>query len=410
MNVLIINAIFNGGGAEKVARQLFYGLKTQEINTFMLVGKEFVFEHIPENVDAIYRYNKPAIKIINRARNLLSNNARKRDHFSRKKILSYIKKNNIDIVHFHNIHGNYIGIKDIGKISKKCSVVWTLHDMWSITGHCAYSIDCDRWVGNECVDCPNIDWLPKMFVNVAHNRYKEKKREFANRNIMYVVPSKWLLDQCNKTFLVNEQKKLIYNGVDTNAYFMLDKNEIRGKYNVSKDRVVLLFAANMLNSPYKGMKIIEKAMNLVRQKQRYELLVVGNGSPLSFSKEYICHYMGYIDNDMRMNELYNLADVFILPSRAENFPCAILESMSAGIPVIASAVGGVVEQIDEKTGWLFQNGNYRQLAQIIDALLEKSDSLYDMRIQCRKKVESCFTEEKMLEAYRKLYQEIRKEL
>lgn len=190
------------------------------------------------------------------------------------------------------------------------------------------------------------------------------------------------------------------------AFVKKPKENVRKKYNILQEKIVLLFVANSLDSSYKGMDVLEKALGLVDKKDRYELVIVGKGRQFSFSQEYHCHYTGYINNDVVMNELYNLADVFILPSRAENFPCSVLESMSAGTPVIASAVGGISEQIDDKTGWLFEVGNYRHLAQIINMIPEKVDELHDMGIQCRKRVEEHFTEEKMLRSYQRLYQEL----
>lgn len=409
MNVLIINTNFSGGGAEKIARQLFYGLNEYYgINTFFIAGKLFGIE-CNEGIDGIYNYDKFIVKTINRARNLISNNERIWDPYSRMKILSYIKKHHIDIVHFHNIHGNYIGISDIGEISKYCKVVWTLHDMWGLTGHCAYPFGCNNWLDNECRKCADSQLYPQMFVDVAKSRYREKKKDFVNKNIIFVAPSKWLIDQCNKTFLTKEQKVLIYNGVNTNIFFSLDKKKIRNKYKISDGKIILLFAANSLDSPYKGMEVLDKALSLVDKKEMYELVIVGKGGKFKFSEEYHCYYTGYVDNDIIMNELYNLADVFILPSKAENFPCSILESMSVGTPIIASAVGGVVEQIDEKTGWLFEVGNYRQLAQIINVIPNKINELRDMGKQCRKRVEEYFTEEQMLRAYQKLYQRIEDE-
>ncbi len=406
MNILYVNAYFSGGGAEKVARQLFYGLKEgYGINTFFIAGKQFNVE-CNKGINGIYNYDKPIVKIINRVRNLISNNERISDSYSRLKILSYIKRYHIDIVHFHNIHGNYIGIRDIGEISKYCKVVWTLHDMWALTGHCAYSLRCNNWINSSCRNCVDRQLYPKMFIDVAKRRYYEKRNSFTDKNITFVTPSKWLIDQCDKTFLNKEQKFLIYNGVNTNIYFPLDKDRIRKKYKISNKKVVLLFVANSLDSPYKGMDIINKALCLVDEKEMYELVIVGKGERFSFSEEYHCHYTGYIDNDIKMNELYNLADVFVLPSQAENFPCSILESMSAGTPVIASAVGGIAEQIDEKTGWLFESGNYRQLAQIINMISNKNIELRYMGMLCRKKVEALFSEEMMLRAYQKLYQEL----
>ncbi len=110
-----------------------------------------------------------------------------------------------------------------------------------------------------------------------------------------------------------------------------------------------------------------------------------------------------------MNELYSLSDVFIIPSRAENFPCTILESLASGTPVIASDVGGIAEQIDADTGWLFDMGNAERLAEIIDALPDNKGRLHIMNGRCRKRAEDSFSEEKMLKEYYQLYLRVMEE-
>lgn len=223
MNILLVNVNFNGGGAEKVARQLFYGLKEKyRVDTIFVAGK-LSNNECSKGIDGIYNYDNQIVKTVNRARNFVSNNARIRDPFSRRKILSYIKRYQIDIVHFHNIHGNYIGISEISKISRHCKVVWTLHDMWALTGHCAYPLGCNKWIDSACRNCVDRKLYPQMFVDVAESRYHAKKKNFTNKGVVFVAPSKWLIDQCNKTFLAKERKVLIYNGVNMEIYFSLDK-------------------------------------------------------------------------------------------------------------------------------------------------------------------------------------------
>lgn len=401
MKILIINSGYSGGGAEKVARQLFYGLQRDyKLHTFFIAGK--TYEADPP-VYFIYNYRKTALRLFNRTRNLFTNNARKRDSFSRNKILSFIKKCEIDVVHFHNIHGNYIGIEDISEISRCCKVVWTLHDMWLLTGHCAYAMHCNKWIDAGCKKCSDLHLYPQMFTDTANKIWKEKKKVFQNQNVTYVTPSRWLMDQCERTFLADKQKYLIPNGVDTDTFYPLDSKKIREKYQIAKDKIVLLFAVNNINSPYKGADILENALRSVQNTENYELLVVGNGSGYLTDSGYICHYMGYINDDEQMNELYNAADVFILPSRAENFPCSVLESMASGTPVIGSRAGGIVEQIDVQTGWLFDVGDSQQLADIINRLWDEKDRFSDMGIQCRERVINLFGEDQMLRKYNELY-------
>ncbi len=401
MNVLIVNSTFTGGGAEKIARQLYYGLShNSDVNTFFIAGKLIKSN---EEVVGIYDYCKIWIQFFNKAKNLLTSNARKKDRISRNFIISFIKSHDIDIVHFHNIHGNYIGMEDIGEIAKHCRVIWTLHDMWALTGHCAHPIECSGWLYNDCKKCHDLQLYPKMFFDKAYNAYKVKEEGFVGKDITFIVPSMWLMEQCKKSFLSKEKIFLIYNGVNTSVFYPLSKKRIRKKYNIQKEKIILMFAANSISSSYKGAEVLEKALEMINEKEKYELIIVGKDEKKSFQSLFQCHYFGYIDSDDKMNELYNLADVFVLPSKAENFPCTVLESMAAGTPVIGSRAGGIVEQIDDETGWMFDVGNSQQLAEIINDLPNKRKEMSDMSIQCRKKIVNFFSENKMIKQYYELY-------
>lgn len=398
MNVLIVNSYFEGGGAEKVARQIYYGLEgNQNINVFFLCGRA------EERKRCKSIYVKGNIHyIVNRFMCAAQNNQRRRDRYAINKIVRMIKEKKIDIVHFHNIHGNYMGIRDIENISKHCKIIWTLHDMWALTGHCAYALQCNKWQARECKPCNQKKLYPKIRMDVAHSRYLEKKKAYTNRKILFVTPSKWLYEECQKSMLKNERIKLIYNGVDTKIYRPQNKKALRKKYAVDEQKIVLIFAANQLDNPYKGTQILKSALENVENKSKYALLICGKSRSSSISKEYIEYNMGYVEDDMKMSELYALSDVFILPSIAENFPCTILESMACGTPVIASRVGGIVEQIDEGTGWTFDVGDEEQLRKIIENL-QMDNSYKAMANNCRVKIEKQYSENRMLQEYERLY-------
>lgn len=403
MNILIVNATFSGGGAEKVARQIYYGMtKYDDCNMHFIAGKG-----IKKNgISVIYNKQNVGLRIINKARNLLTNNARKRDILTTTAIIRYIKKYDIDIIHFHNIHGNYIGINDIKEISKYCKVIWTLHDMWSITGHCAYSMQCDKWKDEKCRKCANLLLYPRMWVDKAENRRSLKENAFTGSGITFVTPSSWLEKICRFSFLKSEKIFKINNGVDANCFKVLDKKKLRQKYCIPFEKIVLMFSVNQWDNPYKGVHILYDALEQIENKENYFLLLLGNKGKIQIEDGYECKNMGYIQGDDVMNELYSVADVFVMPSLAENFPCSILESLASGTPVIASTVGGIPEQIDGSTGWLFEAGNAHQLAGILVDISEQRNRLGEMCIKCRERIETCFTEEKMLREYRELYKRV----
>lgn len=405
MKVLLINTHYHGGGAEKVTRQLYYGLQAQHIDIHLLVGRE---SKPGEDYDVIYD-NPLAAKLL-RITTRFIRNVRPHVPMSVKKILAAAARYDIDIIHFNNIHGNYIGIRDIAEISRHYPVIWTLHDMWAMTGHCAHAFDCTLWIDGNCAPCGNLSMFPELRRDNAASLYAIKKESFAGQNIHFVTPSLWLKERCDSSFLQNEDITVINNGVDVDTFVCGDTAVLREKYQVPKDKPAILFGAAYINSPFKGMRHLIDALNALKDKERYTLLVIGSNMDRSlFSPEFNIISFGYVDNDAKLAEIYALSDVFIMSSMAENFPCSSIEAFACGTPVIAFATGGLTEQLDEETGILVERGNTAALTKAItDFFALPTDKRTHMRQCCRKKAVDKYSEKFMIEQYLNLYHNVLK--
>jgi len=401
MNILLINTTYQGGGAEKVTRQLFHGFDNTDIQMHLLVGRGD-----PEDSSYEIIYDRKIPYFFSRAYGKLAP-YRKYDRYAAKRIIDTIKKYHIDIVHLQNIHGNYMGIRDVAKISQYCRVIWTLHDMWALTGHCAHAFDCRKWIDGNCAGCPKPETYPSIRMDIADKMLSTKKKSFTGNRIIYVSPSKWLADRFGESFLKNETIEVINNGIDIHAFTPGDIKTLRSKYHIPVDRHVLLFAASDLNSQFRSFKHLLTALELLKNKSDYCLVVLGNcDSRIEFNREFTVLQMGYIREEAVMNELYALSDVYITPSLADNFPCTTIESFASGTPVIAFATGGLVEQIDKTTGWLVESGNANALADAIEIAFSDENRLTAMRENCRKKAENLYSEELMLKKYSELYHKV----
>lgn len=401
MNILLINTTYQGGGAEKVTRQLFHGYDNSDIHMKLLVGRGDLSDSRYEII-----YDKQIPYFFSRAYGKLAP-YRKYDRYAAHRIIDTIKKYNIDIVHLQNIHGNYMGIEDIREIAKHCRVMWTLHDMWALTGHCAHAFDCVKWQAGDCHNCPKPETYPGIRSDVAGQMLNTKTSSFAGQNIIFVSPSQWLRDRFLESHLKNEKIFVINNGIDINQYVPGDVKFLRKKYNIPQNKNVLLFAASNLNSQFRSFSHLLEALELLENKSDYCLIVLGNcDDKITFNPEFQVFQMGYISDEKKMNELYALSDVYITPSLADNFPCTTVESFASGTPVIAFATGGLVEQIDDKTGWLAKRGNAKELASAIKDAFSDSERLKRMRNNCRNKAEQLYSEEIMLKEYEHLYTRI----
>lgn len=402
MKVLEINTSDRGGGAEKVGYQITKALNNRDIQADLMVG----WKHTDDN--NTFEIKKTfSDKIISKVMtNILG--LQGIGYFQSKKCCKFIKEKNYNIVHYHNIHGEYFSISNIPKISKLVPSVWTLHDMWSFTGRCAYSFDCDAWL-SECGQCGiNVNkTYPEMPFDNSMLVLKNKKKAFLGNKINFVAPSKWLENLIRKSFLKDENIMTIYNGVDLDAFKFHDKNELRSKYGLKSDKKYILFAAANMNDNRKGFKYLINALNNLPDKKNIVLITVGSVINKNLvSKEFEIKEYGYISEEKKMNEIYALADIFVMPSLMDNFPCTILESMSSGTPVIAFNVGGISEQIGEDSGWLVPAKDDLQLSKELQHILKNSGLLKAYSHNSRKRVKEKFTLDICVNSYISLYNHI----
>ena len=401
MNILLVNTTYRGGGAEKVTRQLLHGFDNSNINMHLIVGRG-------EPDDKRYEiiYDKKIPYFFSRVYGKLAP-YRKYDRYAAARILETIDKYKIDIVHLQNIHGNYMGIEDIARISEKCRVIWTLHDMWALTGHCAHAFDCTKWIEGNCSHCPKPETYPGIRTDVADKMLSSKKTSFAGKNIVFVSPSEWLKDRFYESFLKNEHIEVFNNGIDVDFYAPQIHSVLREKYNIPADKHVILFAASNLNSQFRSFRHLLEALKYIPNKSDYCLVVLGNcDSEVSFNREFSVFQMGYVADEDKMKDLYALSDIYITPSLADNFPCTTVESFACGTPVIAFASGGLNEQIDSKTGWLVTPGDSKALAYAIIDAFSDAERLKAMSLECRIKAVNMYSEKTMLNSYKELYEKV----
>lgn len=400
MNILYVNTNFHEGGAAKIARQLYYGMKERGHNVYFLAG-------YPSKNDEECIIMNPSVfwKIYNIGTGVLQNNqviSRKR---ARKIIQDIVREKNIDVVHFHNLFENYIGIKDIGYIRKHCKVVWTLHDMWAVTGHCAYSFYCDKWK-TGCEHCKEKRFYPAFYYNDVEYKYRLKSSSFAAKNIVYVTPSYWMERICRKSYLKKEDIHVVENGVNTKIYRPIDKQSLREKYGIAEDKVVLFFTAAVVQDRRKGINYLLEALKRIEDKNKYVLFVAGNGELKEELRGFTVHNAGFISDEERMNEMYNLADIYVNPSLVESFGCTAAEAAAAGTAAIVFSSSGLKEIVTEQTGWLVEPGNVSDLYKAIVEASEDKALLKEKGEKARRRAEELYSEQRMLDNYEKLYSEL----
>ena len=403
MRILFVSTYFHGGGAEKVMRQLYYGIKKENIETYCMAGR--LQKNVPTDVEIIYH------DFIGRCVTTLAggcfNNTLFKTKRAKKTIIDFIRENKIDIVHFHNLHSNYIGISDLEEIRKYCNnIVITVHDMWMLTGECAYSFECNKWHSdNYCRNCEGNDNLHKGKL-LAPSLLNYKQRYFGDQGFHFVAPSEWIYRCCKESYLQAENIRVINNGISLSNFVCHPKSVVRKKYNLPEDKHIIMFAANSIHNVYKGLPYLLEALQRIPDKDKYALMIVGNAKGKELNIPFDCYHMGYIQDECILSEIYAAADLFIQPSIADVSSFVAMESMASGTPVLAFETGGIPEIVTESVGWLVPPRDSKALADKIMKIFADQEELMAKTSLCRGYIEEHYSDQQVLRNYAKLYEEI----
>lgn len=273
-----------------------------------------------------------------------------------------IKKNKIDIIHIHNIHGCYANLKVIMRYANKFSIpiVWTLHDCWPFTGRCAHFTKnkCDKWM-HGCGNCKYKNAYPRtFFLDFSKLFLKCKKRLIENCNIIFVSPSKWLISEFKKSQLGAKKIMLINNGIDASIFFPRHYDSKRSK----KIVLAVSFSWGGVNGT-KGLKYINELAAMI-DLNKFEIVVVGVTDNETTDKNIV--RISHTESKTELAELYSNATVFINPTLEDNYPTVNLEALSCGTPVITFDTGGAAEMIiDGINGFVIHEKNANNLLKCI---------------------------------------------
>lgn len=290
-----------------------------------------------------------------------------------RKILRLLKKEKPDIIHLHNLHGFYVNYNKLFKFIKKhnIKVVWTLHDCWSFTGHCAYFdlIGCEKWK-TQCKNCPihKETYLKSWLFDCSRMNFKRKKKAFCGvENLTVVTPSQWLADLARESFLKEYPIQVINNGVNVEN-FKIRPNENFGDILPSDKKIVVAVASSW--DKRKGLDdVVEISRRLPRD---YAVVVVGvTEEQKKQLKEENIITVTRTENQRQLAELYSAAYTFINPTYEENYPTVNLEALCCGCPVITYSTGGSAEMLDESNGIVVPKGDVEAMLSAVLGIGEK---------------------------------------
>ncbi|PMB49245.1 glycosyl transferase [Fischerella thermalis CCMEE 5205] len=314
-----------------------------------------------------------------------------------------------DILNFHNLHTGYFNYLAIPYLTENKPAVFTLHDMWSFTGHCSYSYDCDRWKFG-CGKCPYPDTYPAIARDNTYLEWKLKNWVYSRSHLTIVTPSTWLAEQVKQSML---QDKSIYHipyGIDTEAYQPLDTEKCRSILGIPVDKKVLMFAALDIKYTRKGGDLLVKALQALPDSLKAEtmLLTIGYGSESLAEVVGMPNLnLGYVSSDRLKSIAYSAADLFIFPTRADNLPLVLQESMACGTAMVSFKIGGVPDLVRPGiTGYLASPEDAQDLCNGIVQLLEDNQQRQQMGQNCRQIALTEYNLELQAKRYIEIYHQL----
>lgn len=338
------------------------------------------FEVLPR--PKLLRYCEAIIKRI--AREIGLNDVHNLSTFLLKKNLS-IKET--DVLNFHAIHHGYFNFLALPHLTADKPAVYTMHDMWAFTGHCAYSFQCDRWK-TGCGNCPDLITVPAVKRDATQLEWQFKKWTYQRANLSIVCPSLWLANLAKESILGHYPVYHIPYGIDTDVYQPLDPQKSRSILGIPQDKHVLMFGAANLKDSRKGLDLLISALTALPEsfKAKLVLMVFGGFMDLNLGATVGIETvnLGYINQDVEKALAFSAADLFVFPTRADNLPLVLQESLASGTPIASFNVGGVPELVRPGvTGYLAEPENAQDLRNGIVELLENQDYLHRLGTNCR---------------------------
>jgi len=255
-----------------------------------------------------------------------------------------------DVVHCHNLHGGYFDLRALPWLSRRVPVVFTLHDAWLLSGHCAHSFACDRWkIG--CGKCPDLAIYPAIRRDATGHNWRRKRGIFMNCRFYLATPSRWLMDKVEQSMLVPaiEQARVIPYGIDLTLFRPMPKADARSRLGIPQQADVVLFAANGIRKnifkDYRAMREAIARVGASPTKRPLFFLALGESGPAERIGEAELRFVAYQGDPAVVARYYQATDVYLHGAKVDTFPNAVLEALACETPVIGSAVGGIPEQV-----------------------------------------------------------------
>lgn len=410
MRILQITASSEGGGAEVVAKRLHEQYLAMGHDAHILAGyQRSDYPNLHGIVDVRTRLGRVRQQVLLHAERITGVQGVFSTLLGR-----WFQRNPQawDVIHCHNLHGAaYASFRDLLRCAPGTPMVLTLHDLWMLTGHCAYPVECERF-RQGCDRCPDL----KRYVRVHRDRtaanLRHKKRFIHARKPVLVGVSRWVSEQV-ETSCLDWPCRTIPNGIDTDRFVPRPRDEVRAELGLPRDIPLVLYVVSgglgiLGNRGYKRPEQVLEMCRLLKARlgsDGFRLVVVGGHGAVPPGLEDVIQQVGRVDKGLE--NYYAAAEVTVHASSADTFGLVLAESMACGTPVVTTDRGGCPEVAGEGEGGLVVPlDDAEAMCNAVQSIL--ADRSGTMRDAARKRVERLFSWKNTYTRYLELYEELRR--
>lgn len=306
-----------------------------------------------------------------------------------------------NIIHLHWINSSFVNIKHLSKIDKP--IVWTIRDMWPMTGGCHYVMECVKYKSG-CGNCEQLNSnssydLSKFILN--------RKKKYLPKSMKIVGISHWIRDKAKESELFKEfDVRTISNNIDTKEFFPIDKDIAKKILGIQTNKKIILVGSTSLKDFYKGFSKYLDAIKLL-DKEKYFLCFFGNvNQNIVNNLRFEYKSFGYLNDNISLRLVYSCANVYVAPSLMDAFGKTLAESMGCGTPVVCFDATGPKDIVTHKVdGYKAKPFDASDLANGIEWVINNEN--YDELCQnAKEKVLKEFDSKLVAQKYIKLYKEI----
>ncbi|WP_187265830.1 glycosyltransferase [Alkalisalibacterium limincola] len=373
LRIVQVNSVYNTGSTGRIVEGIAMAARLRGHRTWVAYGRP----SNPGPTEA-YRISGPLDHAMHGLYSLALDGHGLGSATSTQRMIHWLDSLNPDLVCLHNVHGYYLNIPILFDWLRRTrtAVVWTLHDCWPLTGHCANfdRFGCEKW-RNGCGGCPMTSFYPRSLTDRSAQNWVWKRDLFTQLdNVTIITPSRWLQSIARQSFLGSFRIDCIPNGIDLDV-FVPRANDPRPN---DDNRPVVLGVANHW-SDAKGLADFSALRKLL--PDFYRVVLVGVEAKHRSRLAEGVEGLPRTQDIHALAKLYADARVFVNPTYSDNFPTTNLEALASGTPVVTYDTGGSPESLEPHVGKVVEKGNVRAMAEaIIDVCAMNREK---MRQDCR---------------------------